>query len=204
MRSKRCAALAVSMSTVSARVISTVAMIPVGMPSLFTSAGLCVMSAAYSWTRDPPKTRCVWQSTKPGATIFPVASMTWAELVSTSSAISDEEPMATMRSPAIAIDASTLRPMGSSTVGTQVNTSFAPAMIKSALGLARGSLFMSGQSSIACVASAINGAFLRAKGCVRTPPEWHLDLFVGERALAFAHLASQLIASLGVANNPNA
>ena len=56
--------------------MATVAWMPLGMPRPRTSAAVRVMRAAYSCTREPPKTRWVWLSTKPGATTQPVASST--------------------------------------------------------------------------------------------------------------------------------
>ena len=93
-----------------------------------------VMRAAYSSTRLPPKTRCVWRSTKPGATILPVTSMTRARgrvdlagdllgRADRQDAFTGDRELAPAR-----------RPMGSAPVATHVSTSAAPRRIRSAWG----------------------------------------------------------------------
>ena len=80
-----------------------------------SSGSLSVILAAYSSTREPPNTRCVWLSTKPGATTLPAASMTSAAeqstAASTAARLADgDDRLAGDREPAVRRRRDVVRP----------------------------------------------------------------------------------------------
>ncbi len=108
--------------------------IPVFSPMASISATLSVILRANSLTRDPPNIRWVWQSTNPGATIFPWASRTSVPVRSNRCSRSAREPVPMIRPSATAMAPFGILPRGLFAVETQVMSSAALSIKRSAFG----------------------------------------------------------------------